>query len=67
MMECPKCHAKLMWGYPAPNVKSRYDKQRGLVILNNDVVWCGCVIDEKNYCPVCGALVWESKVEPQST
>lgn len=66
MMECPNCHAKLMWGYPKPSLKSRYDKQRGLVILGKDTVWCGCDIYDKNYCPVCGALVWECKSEAEA-
>ena len=56
MIECPKCHSKLLWGYPTPEAMK--------LIEEGKLVACGCVIKEKNYCPVCGALVWESKDEP---
>ena len=62
-MKCPKCKAKLAWGYPAPDVKARYNRETEQVILNDDVIWCGCVIYEKNHCPVCGALVFEDKTK----
>ncbi len=53
-MECPKCHAKLLWGFPTPEAMK--------LIEESKLVACGRVINEKNYCPVCGALVWESKI-----
>lgn len=56
VMQCPNCHAKLHWGYPTSEAMK--------LIEEGKLVACGCVIREKNYCPVCGALVWESKVKP---
>jgi len=55
-MKCPNCHAILLWGYPMPEAMKAAEEGK--------IVLCGCVIKEKNYCPVCGALVWESKDEP---
>ena len=64
-MECPKRHAKLQWSYPTPALmrKAKFNKQGGLLKAGN-IISCGCIIEDKNYCLMCGALVWESKVEP---
>jgi len=58
-MECPKCHAQLLWGYPTPETMKLIEEGK-----LGDIVLCGCCVKDKNYCPVCGALVWESKVKP---
>lgn len=50
---CPKCHRTLVWGYPMPETLKAAKEGR--------IVLCSCVIEAKNYCPICGALVWEDK------
>ena len=56
-MECSKCHANLLWGYPTPEAMK--------LIEEGKLITCGCIIEEKSRCPVCGALVWECKAEPK--
>lgn len=52
---CPKCHRTLVWGYPMPETIKAGEEGK--------IVLCGCCIEEKNYCPICGALVWEDNPE----
>lgn len=48
-LSCPKCNAKLFWGCPTQEVLDLAN--RGELLL------CGEIIREKNYCPQCGTLV----------
>jgi len=63
-MRCPKCQIKILFGYPYPSHETvprvRRDEQTGLLMVD-DAVLGSDVISEKNYCPACGALVFESK------
>jgi len=61
---CPKCEIKIIFGYPYPGhelmPRVRRDESRGLLMID-DAVLGSDIILEKNYCPACGALVFEGK------
>jgi len=61
---CPKCAIKIIFGYPYPahDVMPlvRRDEPTGLLMLG-DAALGSDIILEKNYCPACGALVFEDK------
>lgn len=48
--ECPKCRAKLAWGYPSREMLEASSK--------GEIVLCGCLVGHKNYCPRCGTLIF---------
>ena len=56
-MRCPNCKIELAWGYPTPEAA----KEQAEKMKRGEFIWCGCMVEEKNYCPRCGALVWEYK------
>ena len=54
-MKCPKCKAEVVWGLPGPELIEKAER--------SEVMLAGCVIEEQNYCPRCGALVFENKAK----
>ena len=49
-MKCPACGVEIGWGYP--------DQETMEMAERGEVVLAGCIVDEDNYCPSCGAWVF---------
>jgi ribosomal protein S27AE len=56
-VKCPKCGVLIFYGYPTR------DSMDDLLeaVDRGEVELGGCCIREENFCPRCGALVFESK------